>query len=387
MADAALRVTAVRSKRDLRRFVDLPYRLYDRERYPNWVPPLRVTVYDGLNERSPFYKEAARECFLAWRGDRVVGRVAAIENRAAMRFHDNRVGFWGYFECEDDPGAARALFQAAAAWLGARGLESMVGPVSPSTNYECGLLVDGFENRPTFLTAWNPPYYDALCTQAGLVKAKDLLGLWFPIAEPGYRMPEFVDRICERALKSSRVEFRALDPRHFASELRLCWDIYNDSWEKNWGFVPMPYDEFAHMAKDMRFLVLKGISFIATIDGKPAAFMLAVPDYNEALYHNRSGNTIPFGVLRMLRFKKRARVARVMALGVKQAYRQRGILAVLTREILRRGVEVGGVGAEASWLLEDNTLIVQPLRAMGARDRMRWRLYEGPTSPHAVSAT
>lgn len=135
------------------------------------------------------------------------------------------------------------------------------------------------------------------------------------------------------------------------------------------------------MAKDMKFLVLRGISYVATIDGQPAAFMLALPDYNEVLRHNRSGNTIPFGILRMLRYKRRFRTARVMALGVKQAFRQRGVLAVLTREIILRGMELGGTGAEASWLLEDNTLIVQPLRAMGARDRMRWRLYEGPTSP------
>lgn len=261
----------------------------------------------------------------------------------------------------------------------------MLGPVNPSTNYECGQLVGGFENRPTFMTQWNPPYYDALCGAAGLAKSKDLLGLWFPVGEPGFAFPEFVDRLCERALQKSRVEFRDLDPANFDAELALCWEVYNASWDENWGFVPMPRDEFWHMARDMRFLVRKDLSFFATVDGRPAAFMLALPDYNIPLYGNRSGNTIPFGITRMLWYKSRAKAARVMALGVKPEFRTRGILALFTREIGRRGMAVGGDGAEASWLLEDNTLIVQPLRAMGARDRMRWRLYEGPTGADSTS--
>ena len=252
----------------------------------------------------------------------------------------------------------------------------MLGPTNPSTNYECGVLVQGFENRPTFMTPWNPPYYDTLCLDAGLAQAKDLLGLWFPVGEPGWKFPDFVDRLCERALTRSKVEFRDIEPSKFDRELSLCWEIYNQAWDDNWGFVPMPEEEFRHMAKDMRYLIRPEWSFIATVDGKPAAFMLALPDFNVVLHGNRSGNTIPFGLARMLWHRSRGKSARVMALGIKPEFRSRGILALFTREIGRRGIAIGGEGAEASWLLEDNTLIVQPMRAMGARDRMRWRLYE-----------
>ncbi len=373
-----LEIRPVASRRDLRRFVAFPYALYDAERYPNWVAPLRVTVYDALNRKNPFYRDADRALFLALRDGNVVGRIAAIENRAHNHFHGDRTGFWGFFECIDDQDVANALFEAAAHWLASRGLTSMLGPMNPSTNYECGLLVDGFEHRPTFMTAWNPPYYDTLCTRAGLAKAKDLLGFWFPAAEPGYQLPHFVERQAARALSGGHITFRDLDPRHFDREVAACWDIYNDAWERNWGFVPMARAEFEHMARDMKQLLWPQLAFMASVDGEPAGFMLAVPDYNKALTKNRSGRLFPFGLLRLLRGKRTVDTARVMALGVKGKYRTRSILALFTHEVMRRGLAMGKVGAEASWLLEDNQLIVKPMRAMGARERMRWRVYEAP---------
>lgn len=375
-----LELRAVASRRDLRRFVGFPYELYDEDRYPQWVPPLRASVYDALDTRkNPFYAEADRALFLALRGGKVVGRIAAIENRAHNAFHGDRVGFWGFFECVDDQRVADWLFTAVRGWLAERGLTSMLGPMNPSTNYECGLLVEGFEHRPTFMTAWNPPYYDALCVGAGLAKAKDLLGFWFPAAEPGYALPEFVERQADRALERGRITFRDLDPKHFDREVAACWDIYNDAWERNWGFVPMSRAEFEHMAKDMKHLLWPELAFMASVDGEPAGFMLAVPDYNKVLVKNRRGGLFPLGLVWMLLGKRRIDTARVMALGVKSSYRTRSILALFTREVMRRGLAMGKVGAEASWLLEDNQLIVKPMRAMGARERMRWRVYDRST--------
>jgi hypothetical protein len=372
-----LEIITVATRRDLRRFVDFPWRLYTERDHPNWVPPLRMAVYDALDQkRNPFYQHAERELFLAVREGRIVGRIAAIENRAHNRFHEDRVGFWGFFECIDDQAVADALFDAVERWLSARGLETMRGPMNPSTNYECGLLVAGFENRPTFMTAWNPAYYAQLCTGAELVKAKDLLGFWFPATEPGYALPEFVQRQAARALEKGRITFRNLDPTEFHREVALCWEIYNDAWERNWGFVPMSRAEFMHMAKDMKQLLWPQLAFMASVDGEPAGFMLALPDYNEVLIKNRSGRLLPFGLLRMLRGKRTITTARVMALGVKGSFRSRSILALFTREVMERGLAMGKTGAEASWLLEDNALIVKPMLAMGARERMRWRVYD-----------
>lgn len=375
--DSGVEIVTVRSARDLRRFIDLPFRLYDAETYPNWVAPLRMATRDALDERkNAFYLRANRELFLAVRGGTVVGRIAAIENRAHNEFAGDRIGFWGFFECIDDQGVADALFAAADGWLSARGLSGMRGPMNPSTNYECGLLVEGFEHRPTFMTAWNPPYYDLLCLRAGLVKAKDLLAFWFDGETTGYALPEFVARQAARALEGGRLTFRDLDPARFDSETAALWDIYNDAWERNWGFVPMSREEFLHMAKDMKQLLDPRFAFMAEIAGEPAGFMLALPDYNEVLRYNRSGRLLPRGLPLLLWGRRRIRNMRVMALGVKSSARSRSILALFTHEIMRRGQLYGKNGAEASWLLEDNGLIVKPMRAMGARERMRWRVYE-----------
>jgi hypothetical protein len=336
-----------------------------------------VAVHDALDERrNPFYQEAERALFLAERGGEVLGRIAAIENRAHNRFHGDRVGFWGFFECVDEQAVADALFAAAEEWLAERGLDTMRGPMTPSTNYECGLLVDGYEHRPTFMTAWNPPYYDTLCARAGFAKAKDLLAFWFEGETTSYALPEFVARQAERALASGGLTFRDMDPARFDEEVAGLWATYNDAWERNWGFVPMSKAEFLHMAKDMKSLLDPRFAFVAEVKGEPVGFMLALPDYNEVLARNRSGRLFPLGGPLMLWGKRRIRNMRVMALGVRRDARSRSILALFTHEIMRRGRLYGKNGAEASWLLEDNQLIVKPMRAMGARERMRWRVYD-----------
>lgn len=374
-------IRRVESGRDLTRFIDFAWQLYQPEQYPNWVPPLRMTVKDALSPSHPFYADATRELFLALRGDAIIGRIAAIENRAHNKFHGDRVGFFGFFECLDDQEAATALFAAAAEWLAARGLESMRGPFNPSTNYECGLLVGGFELRPTFMTAWNPPYYDRLCAGAGCETAKDLLGFRFDVSTPGFTPPPILERHSERALRSG-ITLRDIEPQHFDREVAILWDIYNNAWEANWGFVPFTEAEFRHLAKDVRHLLAPGYCYIASVDGVPAAFLLSVFDYNETLRNHRSGRLIPMGALRLLWHKRRAPSIRVMAMGVHSTFRSRPILPLFTRELMQRGLKSAVTKrAEASWLLEDNHLIVKSMRSLGATESMRWRLYERATVP------
>lgn len=371
-------IRRVEGRRLLAQFIDFAWQLYQREQYPQWVPPLRMTVEDALRPGHPFYADASRELFLAMRGDAVVGRIAAIENRAHNRFHGDSAGFFGFFECFDDQEAATALLSAASAWLAARGLTSMRGPFNPSTNYECGLLVDGFGEYPTFMTAWNPPYFDRLLLDAGCAKAKDLLGFRFDVSTPGFVMPPMLERHSARALRSG-ITLRDIEPQQFDRETAILWDIYNDAWEENWGFVPFTQGEFRHLAKDVRHLLAPGFCYIASVDGVPAAFLLSVFDYNETLRHHRSGRLLPMGLLRLLWHRHRAPSIRVMAMGVRSAFRARPILPLFTRELMRRGLESPVTKrAEASWLLEDNHLIVKSMRTLGASERMRWRLYERP---------
>jgi GNAT superfamily N-acetyltransferase len=380
-------VIPVTSRRDLDRFVELPWQLFDQAAHPQWVPPLRSTVYDALNEKKhPFYRDASRALFLAVRGDTVVGRIAAIENRAHNRFHQDRVGFWGFFECTNHQKVADALFNAASRWLGERGLETFRGPMNPSTNYECGLLIDGFQHRPSFMTTWNPEYYTELCDRAGMQKAKDLVAYYIPMGDQQWTMPPAFERLATRALGKSKVGFRDLDLRRFDQELEVCWDVYNSAWEKNWGFVPMSKDEFVHTARDMKPLLNPRYAFAAEVDGRTVGFMLAVPDYSGVLQRIGNGRLFPTGAIRLFLGKRKIHDWRVMALGLRPEYRARGILPLFAWEAYRRGREAGEQGAEASWILEDNEPMNRPMVAMGTQIYRRWRVYDRPIRSSAVRA-
>ncbi len=373
----SLEIAAVDPSGDLRRFVDVPWRLIDRDTHPQWVPPLRRIVRDALDrDGNPFYERAEVQPFLALRDGRVAGRIAAVENRAHNDFHGDRIGFYGFFECEEDQETADALFDAAAAWLRERGLARMRGPISPSTNHETGLLVRGFRHRPTILTPWNPPYYPELHEGAGLEGVKDLLGYLFLLER--FELPERWSALADRARESRSISFRDFDLSRFDREVAVCWEIYNSAWEKNWGFVPMSRAEFEHQAREMKPLLIPDFGFIAEVDGEAAGFVLILPDFNPIFQRIGNGRLFPFGWLRILLGKRKLRFGRIMALGLKPEYRTRSIFPLFADEMYRRGMDYGAVGAEASWVLEDNDRLNRPLRKLGARAYRQWRLYERP---------
>jgi hypothetical protein len=381
----SLEIISSDSRSHLNRFVDLPWHIYNPVDHPQYVPPLRLAVKDALDRKKPFYKEADRALFLAIRDGEVVGRIAAIENRAHNRYHNDRVGFWGFFECVDDQEVADELFAAAGKWLASRGLDVMRGPVMPSTNYDCGLLVEGFEHEPTFMTPWNPPSYGTMVEHAGLTKVKDLVAYYIPMNDNSFLLPEPVKAMAARAQAKSRMTFRDLDLSRWNDELELCWDVYNHAWEDNWGFVPMTKEEFVVMAKDLKPLLIPEFAYMAEVDGKPAGFMLIVPDFNQVLKKIKTGRLLPTGLIRLLLGKSKLRSGRIMALGIKREFRNRMIFPLFILESYRRGKAYGAVGAEASWILEDNELLLAPLKALGLREYRRWRLYEAPTAPTAAT--
>ena len=374
----SLEIIPVESSRELRRFIDLPWKIYNAADHPQWVPPLRIAVRDALDRKgNPFYREADRALFLALRNGTPVGRIAAIENRAHNAFHADRVGFFGFFECMNDQEAANALFAAAETWLRGRGLDTMRGPTNPSTNHECGLLVRGFRWHPMIMTTWNPRYYSTLVEGAGFSKAKDLLAYFFPMqGERAFEMPERYRIHAERALRGKTLVFRQLDIKRFDAEVERCWEIYNEAWERNWGFFPMSRESFFHEAKVLKYIVLPQFTFMAEINGEPAGFMIIVPDFHHAFKAVGNGRLFPTGLLKLLAAKSRLKTGRIMILGAKQEYRSRGIFALFAHEMFRRGKEFGAVGAEASWILEDNDKLNRPLEALGAKEYRRWRLYD-----------
>jgi hypothetical protein len=366
----ALEIRSATSKADFMRFVDLPFRLYKDD--PVWVPPLKDDVRLLFNQaKNPFFQHGEVEPFLAWRDGRVVGRIAAIDNRAHNEFHGDQVGFFGFFECEDDPEAANALFAKATEWVRAHGRDTLRGPMNFSTNDDCGSLVDGFTTPPAIMMPHNPAYHRPLYEGAGFVKEKDLLAYWLPHDNP----PERIVRGVELIKKRKQIVTRSMDMKRFDSEVELIREIYNSAWEKNWGFVPMTKAEIEHMAKQLKPVVDPEMVVFAEIDGQPIAFCLGLPDFNVALKH-MGGEILPFGIFAMLWWKRKIHHCRVLTLGVVPGHRMSGVDTLLYHEMFLRGHRQGYHGGEFSWILEDNFAMRRPLEAMGATAYKTYRVYD-----------
>ncbi len=364
------------SSKEIKSFIDVFWVTEKQNRTPHQVAPLRASVYEALDvKKNPFYKRAEIQLFIAELQGKPVGRIAAIDNHGHREFYKDTTGFFGFFECINDQRCANALFEAAQAWLKQRGLTSMRGPVNPSTNHECGLLVDGFDSYPTLMTTHNPPFYADLFEAFALRGVQDLVA--YDIQRDKLSvLPEKLVRVVDRVRKSSRIVFRDFNMKDFSAEVDRCFEIYNSAWEKNWGFFPMTYDEFKFAAKDMKLLIDPRMAFIAEVNGKPAGFMLALPDLNEVLRHHPSGNLIPTGIFKILLGKSKIKAVRIITLGVKPEYRGRGIFPLFTMEAFERAHKFGYNSGEASWILADNTAMTEPWEAIGAPVHRRWRIYE-----------
>jgi len=366
----SLRVRPADSPRDLARFVDLPWRLYKNDRA--WVPPLKRDVKALFDRaRNPFFAHGAVQPFFAERDGLAVGRVAAVVNAAHNDFHGDRVGFFGLFECEEDLDAARALFGAAEAWVAERGMDVLRGPMSFSTNDECGSLVEGFETPPAILMPHNAPHHRALYEAAGFEKEKDLLAYDVPTVEA----PERIARVVEAIQSRSGAVIRTIDMRRFREEVDRIRAIYNSVWERNWGFVPMTREEMDYTAAQLRPVVDPELVLFAEIDRRPIAFALALPDLNEAIRH-ANGRLFPFGAIAIWWHARRIRRVRVLTLGIEREHRASGIDAVLYHELFARAKRRGYAGGECSWVLEDNVAMMRPIERLGGRVHKRYRIYD-----------
>jgi GNAT superfamily N-acetyltransferase len=367
-------VVAVDNRKALKQFIELPFSLHRDD--PHWAPPLRVAVKELLDrEKHPFYRDAEAEFFLARQGENVVGRVAAIVDKAHNRFHGENAGFFGFFECVNDPVVASTLLRQARQWVLARGAQFLRGPVNPSTNYECGLLVDGFDSDPMVMMTYNPPYYAALIEQAGLRKAKDLLA--YSHDARNIDSPK-INRIADRVSRTSGVTIRPINMKDFEAEVARVWEVYGaatGAWARNWGFVPMSQAEFAVMGKEMKMIVKPELVLIGEAAGKVVGFALALPDVNQALKHAR-GNLLPTGLLKILYYQRLIKSVRVLALGVVEEYRASGLAAGFYATLVRNARKLGYEACEMSWILEDNVLMNRSLEVMGAKRYKTYRIYE-----------
>ena len=370
----SLSITALDPKQTTR-FIKSQWRFYKDD--PNWVPPLIMDRKKLLDQKkNPFYRHAEMQLFVAERDGAIVGRIAAIVNHNHNVTHKDKVGFFGFFESDNDQGVATALLTAAEQWLRDRGMTDIRGPVNPSMNDECGLLVDGFDGPPVILMTYNPPYYADLLEGAGFSKAKDLHA--FVIRQETYRSEKLL-RLADRIKERNGITFRNVnlkDKAQFKKDVAQIKTIYNDAWEDNWGFVKMTDEEFDFLAADLKQIANPEYIFFAEVKGQVAGFILCLPDINQALIHNKGGGILG-GVYHLLTKTKKIDLLRIVVLGVLPEFQKLGVDAAMYHEIGLRGEPNGIKAGEASWILEDNDMMVRGLTKVMNGERYRtYRMYQ-----------
>jgi len=376
----SLDLRPVRTASDLARFIDVPWRL-DRASGgdPCWVPPLRLAVKAALDLRHPFWRENRRQLWIAYEGDEPVGRIAAILNREHLAHWRDDTGFWGFFETADRPDVASALLSAAEEWLAGQGCRFAVGPVSPSPHYEMGILTAGFDAPPHLMLTHNPPYYPAVIAAAGYEKAVDLYAYLIPLN--GVRLEGKIARVGATLEQRWGVTVRAGDLRQFDREAAIIHELYNRSMLGQWGFTPIGAQEFAAFAADLKRILDPDLCLFAEQGGVPVGFVLALPNLNEALIHLRDGRLLPFGLLKLLWYRRRIRSVRVILAGTLPEWQRRGVGSLLYREITHRVVAKGYAIAEMSWVLEENVLMNRAARLLGGSVHKTYRVYRKPLQP------
>ena len=365
-------IRPVSTKSEINQFVKFPWGIYKDN--PNWVPPLLYDIKKILNrDKNPFFKHAEMEMYLAERDGKLVGRIAAIKNDLHNKEHNDKVGFFGFFECINDQDVANKLFDSAAEWLRAKGLTDMRGPANPSVNDVYALLIEGFDDPPRLLMPYNPQYYMDLINNYGFEKAKDLFA--WKISKEKMETNDKIKRVADIALKRSKASIRILNLKDFDNELVKVKYVYNKAWEPNWGFVPMTDEEVDALAADLKPLVNPNIVLFLEIEGKTVGFALVMPDYN-FIFKEMNGRLLPFNFIKLFTKRKSIPWARIIILGIIPEYQKRGLDAALYYEVMVRAEKLNIFRGEASWILEDNEMMNRGAETMRGDLYKKYRVYQ-----------
>lgn len=362
-------ITVIEAAGDLNDFIRLPLSIHSKT--PCFVPQLSREVKVHLSPRNPFFEHAEARFFLAKKDGRPAGRIAAVIDLTHNSLHREKTGFFGFFDCVNDPDVAGALIEKCAGHLRDSGMALMRGPMNFSTNDECGMLIEGFDEPPMIMMPFNPPYYNELAEKAGLSKARDLYAYIYDVRE---RLPEKVLRVAAIVEKRG-ITVRPINMKQFISDMMIFRDVYHSAWEKNWGFVPMTEKELVYAAERLRQIIVPEMTLIAEEDGKPIGFMGMVPDANFVLKHMK-GSMGPVSLAKALYYSRKIKDLRVMLLGVKKEFRNKGVEALLFREGFKPIKKGNYQRVEFSWILEDNVAVQRTIETMDGRLYKKYRIYE-----------
>jgi len=364
-------VKKVETKKELNDFITLPWKIYKDD--PNWVPPLISDFRTTINKyKNPFWCHAERELFIAYQNSEAVGRIVAIIDYNYCKYHNNNIGFFGFFESINNQLVADGLFKEANNFLKSKTMTDMYGPANPSMNDECGLLIDGFDSPPMVKMTFNPKYYSDLIERSGMKKVKDLYAYIIKVQrEP----PPKLVRVVQSLKARPEIKVRLANVKNLKSELNIIKEIYNNAWSSNWDFAPMTEVEIDAYAKQLKPLIVPEIVPIVEVNGEPAGMSIGLPDYNQVL-KRLNGKLFPFGFIKFLKYKNKITNLRLWALGVKDKFRHMGIDALLYYETFVGAKKKGYEWGEVSWILEDNVHIIRPILLWDAKLYKTYRVYQ-----------
>ncbi len=367
-------VQPVESRRDLKEFIELPYRLHSTSGV--WVPPLRLERRLFLNRRlNAFFGHGDARLFVALRESRVVGRISAHYDDAFNAFHGNRWGMFGFLELEDDPDILPALLDAAERWLRSRGRDHMVGPMDFTMNDESGVMIEGFERAPMIKQPWHPPYYQRRAEEAGLGKAMDLL-MWELQISDRERMLPIIFKLADEVEPRHGIRLRKMSRRSLRGDMDRFAEVYNSAWSENWGFSPYGKKDLDAYTTELHLVFDRHWFMVAeTAEGETAAVAITVPDINQVLA-KMNGRLLPLGWWHFLRRGRIMDRVRVGFLGVKPEFQHTGVAAKMYVEHFDMASTTPQTWGEMGWILETNTNMNRAMEAMGGRIVRRYRVYE-----------
>lgn len=369
-----IEIKQVVTKKDLADFIDFPHSLYEGDK--NYVPELHIAQRDLLTPgKHPFHDHSSVQCFLAYEDGRIKGRIAAILNNNHNSFTKRKDGFFGFFDLYDDKLVAEKLLNQVKSWLMDKGVDTIIGPVNPTTNDPTGLLIEGFDSPPVAMTTYNKPYYLDLLTANGFHKKMDLLAYDLSTVSVSKRTVQLKELLLKR-FEARNIVVRSIHLKDFKNEVQKILKVYNGAWQANTGFVPMTDDEFKYLAKDLKMVLDKDFCLIAEKDGEVVGFALAIPDINQVLIKIKRGRLLPTGIFKLLLGRKKINYVRILALGVNEEFRKAGIEAYFYSEIIQKAMDKKIVGGEASWILEHNEMMNKGLQSLNAKVYKRYRIFE-----------
>lgn len=368
-----IKIVRVTKKSDLKKFIKFPYKLYKNN--VNWVPPLLLEQYRKFDQhKNPFFEHAKVAFFIACKDKKMVGRIAAIVNDRHNEFHNDKTGFFGFFECINDYKIAEALLKNAKNFLKGHGMNAMRGPMKFSTNDEIGFLISGFDEPSVIMMNYNPMFYNAFMVKFGMIKAKDVYA--FKINSKDVTITDTLKKVNKSLKNKNNITIRKISLNEFANEVKKIKEIYDEARSLNWGLVPMTDAEIDHQMADMKQIMEEELVLIAEIDGEPAAFSLTLPNINEILIKIKNGRMFPWGFLQLLLHKNSVEGLRVITLGIKKKFEHMGLSSLFYIETIERAIELGYKWAEASWIPEDNVKMIRHLTQLGGKQYKEYRVYE-----------